>query len=50
MAPSNSETRGPELAGQEVPPKGIQVLLEELSHIDIKDFKSVQARMGVMGE
>lgn len=51
MSPSNTRTQGPpELAGQEIPNRNIQVLLDELMSIDIKDFKSVQTRMNVMGE
>ena len=51
MPPTNTRTQGPpELAGHEIPDRGIQVLLDELMSIDIKDFKSVQARMCVMGE
>lgn len=50
MAPTNTRTLSPpELSGSEIPQVGIRSLMEELMSIDTSDFKSVQARIHVMG-
>lgn len=50
MAPTNTRTLSPpELSGSEIPQAGIRSLMEELMSIDTSDFKSVQARIHVMG-
>lgn len=50
MAPTNTRTSSPpELSGSEIPQVGIRSLMEELMSIDTSDFKSVQARIHVMG-
>lgn len=51
MAPIDTQEK-PEnnTAALEVPNNGIQALLEELTSIDVTDYKSVQARFSVVGE